>query len=106
MLMRPQGQLAFATLATRRADPAVRLRGVTDDFEAFARLSLGDWVGACREDRAHPQGRAVGAGTRVGAARRGARGFGDKWKGVTDIETRFRQREVDLWANERTRARS
>ena len=29
------------------------------------------------------------------------RGFGDKWKGVTDVETRFRQREVDLWANER-----
>jgi lysyl-tRNA synthetase class 2 len=31
------------------------------------------------------------------------RGFGDKWKGVSDVETRFRQREVDLWANERTR---
>jgi lysyl-tRNA synthetase class 2 len=29
------------------------------------------------------------------------RSFGDKWKGVTDTETRFRQREVDLWANER-----
>ncbi len=29
------------------------------------------------------------------------RSFGDKWKGVTDVETRFRQREVDLWANER-----
>ena len=32
-----------------------------------------------------------------------AAGFGDKWKGVSDIETRFRQRVVDLWANERAR---
>ena len=31
------------------------------------------------------------------------RNFGDKWRGVTDVETRYRQREVDLWANERTR---
>ena len=37
----------------------------------------------------------------MGPAGRGAPSFGDKWKGVTDTETRFRQREVDLWANER-----
>ena len=30
------------------------------------------------------------------------RNFGDKWHGVSDVETRYRQREVDLWANERT----
>ena len=33
------------------------------------------------------------------------RGFGDKWHGVTDTETRYRQREVYLWANEESRAR-
>ena len=32
-----------------------------------------------------------------------SRPFGDKWRGVTDVETRYRQREVDLWANERSR---
>ncbi len=31
------------------------------------------------------------------------RNFGDKWHGVTDTEMRYRQREVDLWANERSR---
>jgi lysyl-tRNA synthetase class 2 len=31
------------------------------------------------------------------------RNFGDKWRGVSDTETRYRQREVDLWANERSR---
>src|SRR6185437_13713502 len=31
------------------------------------------------------------------------RSFGDKWRGVSDVEMRYRQREVDLWANERSR---
>ena len=28
------------------------------------------------------------------------RGFRDKWHGLTDADTRYRQRYVDLWANE------
>ena len=31
------------------------------------------------------------------------RSFGDKWKGVADVDLRFRQRYVDLWANDRSR---
>ena len=31
------------------------------------------------------------------------RGFGDKWHGVSDPDIRYRQREVDLWANEGVR---
>jgi len=37
----------------------------------------------------------------VGPAGRGPPVLRRQWKGVTDVETRFRQREVDLWANER-----
>ena len=54
--------------------------------------------GAGHED---PQGRAVGPGAEWVLLAEARRSFGDKWKGVTDTETRFRQREVDLWANER-----
>jgi len=32
-------------------------------------------------------------------------GFGDKWRGVNDPDVRFRQREVDMWANEGVRDR-
>ena len=32
------------------------------------------------------------------------RGFGDKWKGITDVDIRYRQRYVDLWANRQSRA--
>ena len=31
------------------------------------------------------------------------RGFGDKWHGVNDPDIRYRQRELDLWANEGVR---
>src|SRR3546814_1705621 len=29
--------------------------------------------------------------------------FGDKWHGVSDVDTRYRQRYVDLWANPESR---
>ena len=31
------------------------------------------------------------------------RSFGDKWHGITDVDTRYRQRYADLWANPETR---
>src|SRR5579863_7429467 len=104
MLMRPQGRLAFATLRDSSGQVQLfALAKVTADFDGFSRLSLGDWVGATGpvvrtrkgELSVQVQEWVLLAETR--------RGFGDKWKGVSDVETRFRQREVDLWANERTR---
>ncbi|MHB8682267.1 MAG: lysine--tRNA ligase [Acidimicrobiales bacterium] len=104
MLVRPQGRLAFATLVDASGSVQLfALEKVTADFEGFGKLSLGDWVGA--------RGRVVK--TRRGEVSvqvhqwellaEARRSFGDKWKGVTDVETRFRQREVDLWANEGSR---
>jgi lysyl-tRNA synthetase class 2 len=104
MLMRDQGRLAFATL--RDSSGQVQLFGlqkITADFEAFTKLSLGDWVGATGKIMRTRKGElSVQVHTWVLLAE-ARRGFGDKWKGVSDIETRFRQREVDLWANERSR---
>ena len=31
------------------------------------------------------------------------RSFGDKWRGISDVDLRYRQRYVDLWANEGSR---
>ena len=104
MLVRPQGRLAFATLRDATGEVQLfALAKVTEGFEDFAKLSLGDWVGArgpvvtTRKGELSVQ---VREWTLLAEARRS---FGDKWKGVTDTETRFRQREVDLWANERSR---
>ncbi len=104
MLSRPQGRLAFAEL--RDSSGAVQLfalDGVTRDFDAFKRLRLGDWVGASGEVVRTRRGELsvkIADWVLLAEARRG---FGDKWRGVTDVETRFRQREVDLWANAESR---
>ena len=47
MLSRPQGKLAFAEL--RDASGSVQLfalASLTEDFDEFVRLNLGDWIGA------------------------------------------------------------
>jgi len=104
MLSRPQGKLAFAQL--RDSSGSVQLFAldkVTEDFDAFTRLSLGDWIGARGEVVRTKRGELsvkVGQWALLAQARRS---FGDKWRGVSDTETRYRQREVDLWANERSR---
>ena len=106
MLARPQGRLAFAEL--RDSSGAVQLfalASATKDFDEFARLRLGDWVGARGEVVRTKRGELsvkVGEWVLLAEARRP---FGDKWRGVTDVETRYRQREVDLWANPQSRTR-
>src|SRR5579872_2212123 len=104
MLVRPQGKLAFATL--RDASGQVQLfarAGVADDFEGFAKLSLGDWVGAAGRVVKTNKGEVSVLVERWVLLAEARRSFGDKWRGVTDTETRFRQREVDLWVNDGAR---
>jgi lysyl-tRNA synthetase class 2 len=104
MLSRPQGRLAFAEL--RDATGAVQLfalEKVTEDFEGLTKRNLGDWIGARGEVVRTKRGELsvkVAEWVLLAEARRN---FGDKWRGVSDVETRYRQREVDLWANERSR---
>jgi lysyl-tRNA synthetase class 2 len=104
MLVRPQGRLAFATLRDSSGQVQLfALEKITEDFEGFSRLSLGDWVGATGRVVRTRKGELSVQVRRWVLLAEARRGFGDKWKGVSDVETRFRQREVDLWANERTR---
>lgn len=104
MLRRDQGRLAFGTLR----DPSGSIQlfaGVkwTDDFEGFVRLSLGDWIGATGEvvtTRTGELSVKVDSWVLLAEARRS---FGDKFKGISDVDTRYRQRYADLWANEESR---
>ncbi|HEX3563925.1 MAG TPA: OB-fold nucleic acid binding domain-containing protein, partial [Acidimicrobiales bacterium] len=105
MLNRPQGKVAFSEL--RDSSGAVQLFALaktTGDFEAFTRLSLGDWIGARGEVVRTRRGELSVKVTEWVLLAEARRSFGDKWRGVSDIETRFRQREVDLWANQDSRA--
>lgn len=104
MLLRRQGKIAFGEL--RDQSGAIQLYAdakQTERFDEFVRINLGDWVGATGTVTRTKRGELsvrVEAWTLLARARLG---FGDKWRGVHDVETRYRQREVDLWANEGVR---
>ena len=104
MLVRAQGKLAFATL--RDSSGAIQLfagAAWTADFEGFSKLSIGDWVGVTGEVVKTKRGELsvkVATWTLLAEARRP---FPDKWHGLADIDTRYRQRYVDLWVTEESR---
>jgi lysyl-tRNA synthetase class 2 len=104
MLSRPQGKLAFAEL--RDNSGSIQLfagNKWTARFDEFAKLSLGDWIGAKGEVVRTQRGELSVKVAEWELLAEARRGFGDKWRGVTDTEMRYRQRYVDLWANERSR---
>ena len=104
LLRRVQGKVAFATLQ----DSTGRIQlfakdGRTPSFEAFSALSLGDWIGVKGEVVKTRRGELsvmVDEWTLLAEARRS---FPDKWHGLTDTDTRYRQRYVDLWVTEDSR---
>ncbi|MEZ5383642.1 MAG: lysine--tRNA ligase [Microthrixaceae bacterium] len=105
MLRRIQGKLGFGTLAD--ASGRIQLfapKATTPDFDAFAGLNLGDWVGVTGEVMTTRRGELsvkVDDWVRLAEARRP---FPDKWHGLTDTDTRYRQRYVDLWTTEEARS--
>ena len=104
MRSRPQGRVAFAEL--RDWTGAVQLFALgqrTEEFDAFVRLSLGDWVGVEGEVVRTKRGELSVLVEQWVVLAQARRSFGDKWRGVNDVEIRHRQREVDLWANEGAR---
>ena len=104
MLLRAMGRLTFATL--RDSSGAIQLMATakgTEGFERLSHLTLGDWIVATGEVIRTKKGELsvqVATWDLLAEARRG---FGDKWRGITDTDLRYRQRYADLWANESSR---
>ena len=104
MLRREQGKVAFGTLddATARIQLFARA-DATPRFEEFSGLSLGDWIGVTGEVMTTRRGELsvrVDDWVLLAEARRH---FPDKWHGLADPDTRYRQRYVDLWVTEESR---
>jgi len=104
MLLRTQGKLAFATLRDSSGEIQLfALAAVTGDFDEFAKLHLGDWVGVTGEVVRTKRGELsvkVSSWVRLAEAQHN---FGDKWAGISDFDLRYRHREADLWANPTSR---
>jgi lysyl-tRNA synthetase class 2 len=104
LLRRVQGKVAFGTLADSSGRIQLFARaGQTPRFDEFCALNLGDWLGVTGEVVTTRRGElSVGVDDWVVLAR-ARRQFPDKWHGLADVDTRYRQRYVDLWATEDAR---
>jgi lysyl-tRNA synthetase, class II len=104
MLRREMGKLAFGDL--RDSSGSIQLfagRAWTDDFDGFVHLALGDWIGATGEVVRTRTGELSVRVERWVLLAATQRSFGDKWRGISDVDMRYRQRYADLWANEGSR---
>jgi lysyl-tRNA synthetase class 2 len=106
MLQREAGKLTFGTLRDR--DGEIQLfvsKAVVGDeaFAAFRAYDLGDWLGVEGTVMTTRTGELSVKVDRVELLSKAVRPLPDKWKGLTDTDTRFRQRYADLIVNEDAR---
>jgi lysyl-tRNA synthetase, class II len=106
MLLREQGKLVFATMRDRSAEIQLFVSKAVIGDEAFAAvrdLDLGDWVGAHGTVMTTRKGELSVKVDRIELLAKAVRPLPDKWKGLTDTDTRYRQRYADLIVNEEAR---
>jgi lysyl-tRNA synthetase class 2 len=107
VLSRAMGKLAFWTL--RQGDDELQIMLSLQSlgeaaFEQALDLDLGDWVGVNGEVIRTRRGELSVKADRVELLAKALRPLPDKWKGLTDVEVRSRQRELDLTVNPAARA--
>ena len=104
MLRRDQGRLAFGTMqdATGRIQLFATAKA-TPGFEQFTALSIGDWIGVKGAVMATRRGELSVRVDEWTVLARARRPFPDKWHGLSDPDTRYRQRYVDLWVSDDAR---
>jgi len=106
MLLRDSGKLVFATMRDR--DGEVQLfvsKAVVGDaaFDSIKDLDLGDWVGVHGAVMTTRKGELSVRVETLELLSKAIRPLPDKWHGLTDTDTRFRQRYADLIVNEEAR---
>jgi lysyl-tRNA synthetase class 2 len=107
VLKRAMGKLAFWTL--RQGDDQLQAMLTVQSlgagsFEQALDLDLGDWVGIGGQVVRTRRGELSVRADRVELLAKALRPLPDKWKGLTDVEVRSRQRELDLIVNPASRA--
>jgi lysyl-tRNA synthetase, class II len=106
MLMRDSGKLVFATIRDRDGEVQLFVSKAVigdDAFAAFKDLDLGDWVGVHGAVMTTRKGELSVKAQDFQLLSKAVRPLPDKWHGLTDTDTRFRQRYADLIVNEEAR---
>ena len=106
LLIRRQGKLSFATVRDQSDSVQLYVSSAESGEEAhrqFDRLDRGDWVGVEGTVMTTRRGElSVNVKSFVLLAK-ALRPLPDKWHGLSDVDTRFRQRYVDLVVNPEAR---
>ncbi|MBN2331517.1 MAG: lysine--tRNA ligase [Deltaproteobacteria bacterium] len=103
MSLRFFGKAAFGHLKDRtgRIQVYVRKDKIGDDFfEVFKLFDIGDFIGVEGEVFRTRTGELTILANRVCLLTKAIRPLPEKWHGLKDVETRYRQRYVDLLAND------
>lgn len=104
---RGQGKLAFGVLREDGDEVQlfVQVNALgTDGMEDFASVvDVGDWLGVVGEVMVTRRGELSIRPSELVLLGKALRPLPDKWHGLTDVETRSRQRELDLVVNAETR---
>jgi lysyl-tRNA synthetase class 2 len=106
LLLRRQGGLTFATIrdGTGMVQLFVSDQALGEDaHRAFDDLDLGDWVGVEGPPMKTKRGELSVKVTSFTLLAKAVRPLPDKWHGLADVDTRFRQRYVDLIVNDDAR---
>jgi lysyl-tRNA synthetase class 2 len=102
VLKRAMGRLAFWTLRADGAEVQIMLTIGSlgsEQFEVVLDLDTGDWVGVQGPVVKTKKGELSVKTTEVFLLGKALRPLPDKWRGLTDVEVRSRQRELDLAVN-------
>ena len=106
MLKREQGRLSFGNLRDASGEIQLFVANAAlgeDRFAAFNDLDRGDWIGVEGLVMTTKKGELSVKVESFELLSKALRTLPDKWKGLSDVDTRYRQRYVDLIVNDEAR---
>ena len=106
MLFRGQGKLIFAQLFGQQTKVQLFIsEAITgqEHMDFIKTIDLGDWVGVEGTPMSTKKGELSLKVKTLTLLSKCLRPLPDKWSGMSDVDQRFRQREVDLIVNEESR---
>lgn len=103
LAIRDMGKSVFATLgdAEGRIQIYLNMKQLPEtDWAAYQCLDLGDWVGVEGETFTTGKGEPSVKVTQLTVLSKALRPMPDKWHGLSDRETKYRKRHLDLMSNQ------
>ncbi len=102
---RGMGRATFADIqdGEGKVQLLFRRNNLSETYATLKELDIGDWIGATGAVFRTRTGEATVEVADWSVLSKAVRGLPEKWHGLTDVEARFRQRYLDLIANEDSR---